>query len=73
MNIGTSLVVQWLRFHVPSASGDPALIPGQGARSHMLQLRPDTVKKKKKKEKKLNFKNSCPVHFTKLFGGLNYM
>ena len=30
--------VQWLRCHTPSAEG-PGLIPGQGARSHMLQLR----------------------------------
>ena len=58
----------------PMHQGDPALIPGQGARSHILQLRPDTVKKKeRKKEKKLNLKNSCPAHFTKLFGGPNYM
>jgi len=35
---GTSLVVQWLRFHVPNARG-PGLIPGQGTISHMLQLK----------------------------------
>ena len=35
---GTSLVVQWLRFHAPNA-GDPGSIPGQGNRSHMLQLK----------------------------------
>ena len=35
---GTSLVVQWLRLHTPNAGG-PGLIPGQGNRSHMLQLR----------------------------------
>ena len=35
---GTSLVVQWLRLHAPNAGG-PGLIPGQGTRSHMLQLR----------------------------------
>ena len=34
----TSLVVQWLRFHAPNAGG-PGLIPGQGTRSHMPQLR----------------------------------
>ncbi|TEA37188.1 hypothetical protein DBR06_SOUSAS210422, partial [Sousa chinensis] len=33
-----SLVVQWLRLHTPSAGG-PGLIPGQGTRSHMLQLK----------------------------------
>ena len=35
---GTSLVIQWLRFHTSDA-GDLGLIPGQGTRSHMLQLR----------------------------------
>ena len=57
--IGTSLVVQWLRLHAPSA-GAPCLIPGQGTRSHMLQLRvrmpqlkiPCAATKKKKKKKK---------------------
>ena len=36
---GTSLVDQWLRLHIPNER-DPGLIPGQGTRSHMLQLRP---------------------------------
>ena len=36
-NTGTSLVVQWLRLHVPN-SGGLGSIPGQGTRSHMLQL-----------------------------------
>ena len=35
---GTSLVVQWLRLHDPNAGG-PGLIPGQGTRSHILQLK----------------------------------
>ena len=35
---GASLVVQWLRLHVPNARS-LGLIPGQGTRSHMLQLR----------------------------------
>ena len=35
--MGTSLVVQWLRPCAPNAAG-PGLIPGQGSRSHMLQL-----------------------------------
>ena len=35
---GTSLVVQWLRLHVPSARG-PCSIPDQGTRSHMPQLK----------------------------------
>ena len=34
---GTSLVVQWLRFHASSARGT-ASTPGQRAKSHMLQL-----------------------------------
>ena len=36
--IETSLMAQWLRLHSPSA-GDLSLIPAQGIRSHMLQLR----------------------------------
>ena len=36
---GTSLVVQWLRLHVPNTGG-PGSTSGQGIRSHMLQLRP---------------------------------
>ena len=31
-------MVQWLRLHAPN-TGDPGLIPGQGTRSHMPQLR----------------------------------
>ena len=46
--LGTSLVVQWLRLSTPNAGG-LGLIPGQGTRSHMLQLRASTTKKKKKK------------------------
>ena len=34
----TSLVAQWLRIHVPSAGGLSS-IPGQGTRSHILQLK----------------------------------
>ena len=32
------LMVQWLRLHAPNAGGLGS-IPGQGTRSHMLQLR----------------------------------
>ena len=39
----TSLVVQWLRHYAPSAGGS-GKIPSQGARSHMLQLRPTAAK-----------------------------
>ena len=42
---GTSLVVQWPRPHAPNAGG-PGSIPGQGARSHMQQLKkPHTTTK----------------------------
>ena len=34
----TSLVIQWLRLHAPSAVGQDS-IPGQGTRSHMPHLR----------------------------------
>ena len=36
--MGTSLVVQGLRLHAPDARGLGS-IPGQGTRSHILQLR----------------------------------
>ena len=35
---GTSLVVHWLRLRAPNADS-PGSIPGQGTRSHILQLR----------------------------------
>ena len=35
---GTSLVVQWLRLCAANA-GYPGLIPGQGTRSHITQLK----------------------------------
>ena len=41
--LGTSLVVQWLRFGGPNEGG-PVSIPGQGTRSHMPQVRPGTAK-----------------------------
>ena len=34
-------MVQWLRLRTPKAEG-PGLIPGQGSRSHVLQLRVHT-------------------------------
>ena len=34
VNVGTSLVAQWLRLRAPNAGG-PSSIPGQGTRSHM--------------------------------------
>ena len=38
-----SLMVQWLRLRAPNAGG-PGSTPGQGTRSHMLQLGPGAVK-----------------------------
>ena len=43
----TSFVIPWLRLHTPSA-GDLGSIPGQGNRTHMLQLRVLTLQPKKK-------------------------
>ena len=40
---GTSLVVQWLRLHTPNA-GVRGLIPCQGTRSYVLQLRHGALK-----------------------------
>ena len=45
-------MVQWLRLSTPN-SGGPGLIPGQGTRFHMLQLRPKYISNKLKKKKKL--------------------
>ena len=38
MLLGTFPVVQWLRLCTPNAGG-PGSIPGQGTRSHMVQLK----------------------------------
>ena len=35
---GTTMVVQWVKLPAPN-SGGPSLIPGQGTRSHMPQLK----------------------------------
>ena len=37
-SLGTALVVQWLRFCISSAGGSGSM-PGQGTRSHTLQLK----------------------------------
>ena len=62
MELGTSLVIQWLRLFAPKCR-DLGSIPGQGnrscmpqLRSHMMQLRPNAAKqivKKKKKEESM--------------------
>ena len=41
--LGTSLVVQWRGLPTPNAGG-LGLIPGQGTRSHMQQLRASATK-----------------------------
>ena len=41
--VANTMVVQWLTLCIPKAKG-PGLVPGQGTRSHMLQLRPGTDK-----------------------------
>ena len=43
LNRHQHLVAQWLGLCAPKAGG-LGLIPGQGARSHMLQLRPRATK-----------------------------
>ena len=45
IDAGTSLVVRWLRFCAPSAKGSD-LIPGQGAISHIPQLRVHMLQRK---------------------------
>ena len=51
----TSLVVQWLRLYAPNAGG-PGLIPNQGTRSQVPQLRTGTAKGKKKKDEIMQVK-----------------
>ena len=41
--MGTSLVIQWLRRYATNA-GHQGSMPGEGTRSHMLHLRPNTAK-----------------------------
>ena len=41
MRAKASQVVWWLTLHTPNVGG-PGLIPGQGTRSHILQLRVHT-------------------------------
>ena len=64
---GTSLVVQWLRLHMPSAGG-PGLIPRQGTRGYKLQPRvqmlqvkilQDTGTKEKKRSHMLQLRPSA--------------
>ena len=61
---GTSLVVQELRLHVPSAGG-LGLIPGQGTKPQIPQLRPSTLEEKNFKTKNKNYHPF--IQFTKFF------
>ena len=56
---GTSLMVQWLRLHTPNAGG-PSLIPDQGPRSHMQQLKSSHVEIKDPACCKEHWKSSIP-------------
>ena len=56
---GTTLVVQWLRLHTPNAGG-PSLIPDQGPRSHMQQLKSSHVEIKDPACCKEHWKSSIP-------------
>jgi len=50
--LGTSLVVQWLRLHAVNAGG-PESISGQGTRSCIPQLRPRAEKYTFKKRRRV--------------------
>ena len=54
----TSLVIQWLRLRTANAGGLGS-IPGQGTRSHMLQLRVHMLQLKKKKFHMLQLRSSA--------------
>ena len=58
--VGTSLMVQWLRFQVPTAGG-PGLIHDQGTRSHVSQLRVHMVLLKILRAATKRFCPSCTV------------
>ena len=53
IQLGASLMVQWLRFHAPNAGGLGS-IPGQGTRSHMPRLRVPV-------KEKVKVAQSCPT------------
>ena len=62
--LGASLGVQWLRLRAPN-SGGQSLVPGQGTRSHMTQLRVCMLQLKKKKKKdsgKIKDTQCCSKH-----------
>ena len=60
--LGTSLVVQWLRFHSSSA-GDASSIPGWGTK---IRYAPMYGQKKKKKEKNCYIIMQIMLNFLKL-------
>ena len=57
LSLGTSLVVQWLKLCAPNLGGSGSTT-GQGPRSHMPQLRPQTAKKISKYK---NISAFCPI------------
>ena len=57
-NLGMSLVVQWLRFQVPTAGG-PGSMPGQGTKIQLSLCYSQKVKKKQTKNKKLKIFTKC--------------
>ena len=63
-SLGASLVVQWLKLCTHKAGG-PGLIPGQGTRSFMLQLRLSTAKQVSK-----YFLEKKPKERYTLWGGI---
>ena len=60
----TSLVVQWLRLCVLNA-GCQGFIPGQGTRSHMLQLRIHKLQLRSDTAKYINRLNKKKVQYVR--------
>ena len=65
--IGTSLVVHWLRLHAPKA-GHLGSIPGQGTRSHMMQLKiPHAATKSWHSQTDKHFLKRIYIHISESF------
>ena len=60
-------MLQWLRLHAPDA-GDPGLIPDQGARSHMPQLRSHAATKD---PARLNKTRCSQINYLKIHNDIN--
>ena len=56
-------MILWLRLNTPIVAGLGS-IPGQGTRSHILQLRPDIAKDINIKKKKYNQISELPMKLT---------